>query len=212
MDELGIKAGETAAKKKQREGKLDTPLKRQYAFNDAVREGHGKFHCVCCQRIRNRRSIVEYTEDLAQTITNIHPTIIERTIGILNDSDRVDGKHYICKVYRDKVKNNKIPAVCHKNNLELSEHQTEMTQLARACIAQNLIFQYIVQLPKSRWAATHSKIFNVPVFEQDIKDTLEKIVDAHPLPRFHKLLEDINNCLKINKLLYVAILVFFFSF
>ena len=126
-DELAVKAGETASKKKQREGKLDTPLKRQYAFNDAVREGHGKFHCVCCKRIRNRRSIVEYTEDLAQTITNIHPTIIERTIGILDDSDRVDGKHYICKVCRDKVKNNKIPAVCHKNNLELSEHHTEMT-------------------------------------------------------------------------------------
>ena len=42
-------------------------------------------------------------------------------------------------------------------------------------IARLLIFQFIVKLPKSRWAGTKNKIVAVPVNEQDVTNTLESL-------------------------------------
>ena len=39
-------------------------------------------------------------------------------------------------------------------------------------IAKNLLFAKIYQLPKSRWTALSDKIINVPINNDDIKDTI----------------------------------------
>ena len=48
-----------------------------------------------------------------------------------------------------------------------------LTELENCLIARNILFQKFVQLPKSRWTATKDQIVNIPIFEQDILNTIE---------------------------------------
>ena len=67
----------------------------------------------------------------------------------------------------------------HKNCLDLVDlephPELKLTPLENSLIAKNLIFQKLVQLPKSRWSATKDKIVNVPIFDRDIADTMERL-------------------------------------
>ena len=80
------------------------------------------------------------------------------------------------------MKAKKIPPMCTKNGLKLSEtdaelreQKLEMTELEGALIAKNIIFQKIYQLPKSRWTALKDKIVNVPINEDPILNTIESV-------------------------------------
>ena len=80
------------------------------------------------------------------------------------------------------MKAKKIPPMCTKNGLKLSEsdaelreQKLEMTELEGALIAKNIIFQKIYQLPKSRWTALKDKIVNVPINEDSILNTIESV-------------------------------------
>ena len=42
-------------------------------------------------------------------------------------------------------------------------------------IAKNIIFQKIFQLPKSRWTALKDRVINVPINNESIMNTLEKM-------------------------------------
>merc|ERR1712208_75591 len=78
-----------------------------------------------------------------------------------------------------KIIHLQVPPMSNKNSLELEPltpyEELQLNPLENSLIARNIIFQYIVQLPKSRWSATKNKIVNVPIFEQDIITTLESL-------------------------------------
>ena len=67
----------------------------------------------------------------------------------------------------------------HKNNLELFDvsgrEELNLTELENALVARNILFQMFVQLPKSRWSALKKQIVSVPIFEQDIENTLNSL-------------------------------------
>ena len=50
-----------------------------------------------------------------------------------------------------------------------------LTELEGALIAKHLIFEKIVQLPKSRWTALKDKIVNIPIKDGDILNTIEQM-------------------------------------
>ena len=50
-----------------------------------------------------------------------------------------------------------------------------MTELEGALIAKTIIFQKIYQLPKSRWTALKDRLINVPLNNEDILNTMEKL-------------------------------------
>ena len=64
----------------------------------------------------------------------------------------------------------------HKNSLgifDITEYpELLLTELENCMIARNLIFMKIFKLPKSRMAAVKDRIVNVPINEEDIKQTL----------------------------------------
>ena len=72
-----------------------------------------------------------------------------------------------------------MPPISHKNSLDLVDlephPELKTTPLENSLIAKNLVFQKIVQLPKSRWSGTKDKIVNVPINDQDIVDTVERL-------------------------------------
>jgi hypothetical protein len=152
-------------------------LARRKQFFDTVRDGL-IYSCVCCKRRKFRKSVYVYDGD----DLNIAQDLIEGAIGELNPRQQVRGQYFICHDCKNKLckgKNAKMPALCHKNNLGLVDLEGKdeliLTPLENALIARLLIFQYIVKLPKSQWAATKNKIVVVPIEEQDVTDTLKSL-------------------------------------
>ena len=52
---------------------------------------------------------------------------------------------------------------------------SEMCIRDSALIAKNILFQMFVQLPKSRWTATKKQMVSIPIFDQDIVDTMKSL-------------------------------------
>ena len=91
-------------------------------------------------------------------------------------------KLYICLTCVRYMKNKKVPPMSAMNGLKL--HETDqsikdeglnLAELEGALIAKTIIFQKIYQLPKSRWTALKDRLINVPVNDEDILNTMEKM-------------------------------------
>ena len=72
---------------------------------------------------------------------------------------------------------NKIPAMAMVNGLQLSpiEQSCHLTELENNLIAQNINFQYIFCLQKSRWAATKKQMISVPVPPEAVLNTVQQL-------------------------------------
>ena len=75
------------------------------------------------------------------------------------------------------MKRGKIPAMSVQNGLKLVgiDDGCILTELENNLIAQNIIFQYIFCLKKSRWAATKKQMVSVPVTQEAVLNTLIKL-------------------------------------
>jgi hypothetical protein len=80
------------------------------------------------------------------------------------------------------MQNSKLPPMSTMNGLKLKEtdkqiheQNLQLTELEGALIAKNIIFQKIYQLPKSRWTALKDRVVNVPINENSIINTLDKM-------------------------------------
>ena len=80
------------------------------------------------------------------------------------------GERFICETCLSYLRVGKLPPKSFKNNLELhytdkdlKEQDMRLTELEASLIAQNIVFQKIYQLPKSRWTGLKDKVINVPI-------------------------------------------------
>ena len=130
---------------------------------------------MCCKRRKFRKSVYVYRTDDPE----IAEVIRRGAIGELNPRQQVGGEYFFCSDCRTKLYKGKCPAMHHRNNLELvnleGREELKLSRLENQLIARLLIFQFIVKLPKSRWAGTKNKIVAVPVNEQDVTNTLESL-------------------------------------
>ena len=72
----------------------------------------------------------------------------------------------------------KMPKMCSSNGLEidiLPEPKSRLSELENNIIALNIVFQKFHLKPKSRWSGTHDRLVNVPIGEEDIIKTLERL-------------------------------------
>ena len=71
----------------------------------------------------------------------------------------------------------KIPAMATMNGLQLApiDENLKLTELENNLIAQNINFQYIFCLKKSRWAATKKQMISVPVAVDTVINTIEQL-------------------------------------
>ena len=101
---------------------------------------------------------------------------------IFNGSTEKTG-YYICHTCKTTMKTGKMPSMSIKNGLYLTKIMEGclLTELENNLIAQNINFQYIYCLKKSRWAATKKQMISVPVSAEKVLNTIEK------LPRLPKV-------------------------
>ena len=64
-----------------------------------------------------------------------------------------------------------------QNALHLPEllEDCKLTEIENNLIAQMINFQYIYQLPKSRWGATRKQMISVPVREETLMNTISQL-------------------------------------
>jgi hypothetical protein len=86
-------------------------------------------------------------------------------------------KHYICKSCKRSLVSGKMPKLSSTNNLQVDyiPHGMTLSELEANLIAKNLIFQKIHKLPKSRWQGTHDRMINIPIYDEDILCTVDKL-------------------------------------
>ena len=66
-------------------------------------------------------------------------------------------------------------SVNKKLYLEKQNEDLKLTELEGSLIAKSIPFQKIYQLPKSRWTALSDKVINVPINDQDIIETVDRL-------------------------------------
>ena len=57
----------------------------------------------------------------------------------------------------------------------MKDQDTKLTEVENNLIAQNIIFQKIFLLPKSRMSAVKDKLVNVPIGASDVLNTIKSI-------------------------------------
>ena len=171
-----LHADEAAKQQNCRKIKIETHYDMIRQFWDDVEPGWS-FACICCHRKRFSNQVAVYNP--GEIIKNVGENIIDDAIGDLDPDMKTNGEYHLCHYCRKKILKDQVPPMSHKNCLDLVDlephPELKLTPLENSLIAKNLIFQKLVQLPKSRWSATKDKIVNVPIFDRDIADTMERL-------------------------------------
>ena len=142
------------------------------------------FTCSCCHRELFENGVTKITnnfkEQLAQRKVPYSIAIPQRQeiqVDIELDGSTSLSGIYICLTCKRTLLRGKMPAMAVQNGLHLPPLPEEyrLTELENNLIAQNINFQYIFQLPKSRWAATKKQMISVPVAEETVSETLRQL-------------------------------------
>ena len=122
-------------------------------FNEKIREGP-YYVCSVCNRILYRKSVVV----LVKSKYNIQ--------HLFTDTNSFDGREYICRTCHLKVSKGNIPCQAAYNNLHLDKMPPELSaleKLEQILIAQRIVFEKIVVMPKGQQRKIKGAICNVPV-------------------------------------------------
>ena len=90
----------------------------------------------------------------------------------------IDQTNYICRGCNLAMLRGKMPKMCVNNGLivdVLPDQSLQLSELENNLIALNIVFQKIHLKPKSRWSGTHDRLVNVPIGEQDIINTVQRL-------------------------------------
>ena len=85
---------------------------------------------------------------------------------------------YICRTCKNAFNSNKLPSRCIFNECRTADQPDSlrnMTEVEATLISQNLQFQKIHRLPKSRWAQLRDRVINVPIPAVNVKKTIESL-------------------------------------
>ena len=157
-------------------------LERRRRFHEAVLFGP-IFICSCCHRKMYENGVTKLTHEseinFDKTKTGFYRSCIPNDILVrvnLNGTIEKTG-YYICHTCKSSMKLGKIPSMSVNNGLRIVniEQNCHLTELENNLIAQNINFQYIFCLQKSRWAGTKKQMISVPVAPETIQETVQQL-------------------------------------
>ena len=75
-----------------------------------------------------------------------------------------------------------MPPLCYFNGLEVDQipKELKLNDLEATLVSKRLLFLKIYHLPKSRWSAVKDKTVNIPICDNTLLKTLNKL---SPFPR-----------------------------
>ena len=113
--------------------------------------------CTVCNRMLYRKSLLIFNKQKCVNC-NIQNVFTEKL--------SFDNKEYICKTCHSKVIKGKVPCQAVYNNMFVDDIPTELStleKLEQILIAQRIVFEKIVVMPKGQQRKIKGAICNVPV-------------------------------------------------
>ena len=123
-------------------------------FKNKIREGPYEICCVC-NRMLYKKSIKNF---LSTKYPDQHYFSVQ--------TSSFDGKGYICNTCNSKVKQGKVPCQAVINNMYVDDTPVELASLEKLeqiLIAQRIVFEKIIVMPKGQQRKVKGAICNVPV-------------------------------------------------
>merc|ERR1711997_674072 len=165
----------------------DNAFNRIENFRDSVREGP-THACICCHKTGYRTNFKQinfddYKEEVDELKGFFFKDVVDESfkkkleIPDWDQENDEDAKlHNICTTCDYYItKKKELPAMSYLNGLQLSKEFTPLGELETCLIAKNLVFQKIVRLPSSQWSALQGRTVNVPIDDEDILKTVDKL-------------------------------------
>ena len=124
-------------------------------FHNKIKEGP-YYICSVCNRLLYRKSVMLVNKN---KYINVDETLF-------TDVKSFDDKEYICKTCHSKVLKGKIPCQAICNNMYVDKTPVELASLEKLeqiLVAQRIVFEKIIVMPKGRQRKVKGAICNVPV-------------------------------------------------
>ena len=124
------------------------------SFQNKIRDGP-YYICTVCNRMLYRKTVIQLNENKYSSLHNLFTGI-----------KSFDEKQYICKTCHVKVLKGQIPCQAIYNKLQIDEIPPELSvleKLEQILIAQRIVFEKIVVMPKGKQRKIKGAICNVPV-------------------------------------------------
>ena len=143
--------------------------------------------CLCCHRKMSTTSGRYYDGDidkLKADLENKERGLFDKCI--LTPIPRelyIDQKLFLCTTCDRYLRQKKeMPPLCYFNGLEVDKipKELELNDLEATLVSKRILFLKIYHLPKSRWNAVKDQTVNVPICDNTLLKTLNKLA---PLPR-----------------------------
>jgi hypothetical protein len=152
-------------------------LERLKKFRNAVKYG-AIFVCISCNQRMFENGVSTVTEKFKESVNSKKTGLYDECVT--EEDQEINGKktNYICHACKETMKKGKMPAMSVKNGLFLvkfDDPDTKLSEIENNLIAQNIVFQKIFLLPKSRMSAVKDRLVNVPVGPSDIINTIKNI-------------------------------------
>ena len=124
-------------------------------FQSRIEEGP-YYICSVCNRLLYRKSV--------KLLKKKKYSLVPKTL--FTDIASFDNKEYICTTCHSKVLKGKIPCQADYNDMSVDEIPAELAlleKLEQILIAQRIVFEKIVVMPKGQQKKVSGAICNVPV-------------------------------------------------
>ena len=160
---------------KAREAKKDSDLNDK-KFHEAIKLGP-IFICVCCHCCLFKENVKVFHKELQNKIL---PSVLKDSCIFDENFKDPLGKDnfYVCHNCLRVMKTGKtIPALSVKNGLYVEEIPPELhlTPLENQCIARNVLFMKLKELPKTRMKGMIDRTVLVPIEDSEVMNTMETL-------------------------------------
>ncbi|XP_015764283.1 PREDICTED: uncharacterized protein LOC107343234 [Acropora digitifera] len=141
--------------KKARKNSVQHDLEHKISvFQSKIKEGPF-YICAVCNRLLYRKTVIHLNKE-----------IYSSQLNVFTDVKSFDDKQYICRTCHTKVLKGNVPcqAVCNKLCVdELPPELSLLEKLEQILIAQRIVFEKIIVMPKGQQRKIKGAICNVPV-------------------------------------------------
>ena len=141
--------------KKARKQSVQHELEHKISvFQSKIKEGP-YYICSVCNRLLYRKTVIHLNKE-----------IYNSQLNVFTDVKSFDDKQYICRTCHTKVLKGNVPcqAVCNKLCIdELPPELSLLEKLEQILIAQRIVFEKIIVMPKGQQRKIKGAICNVPV-------------------------------------------------
>ena len=166
---------------------------RYKKFKAEIKEGLS-YTCICCHRLGTKVSVrhVPIKGDIGQQLKGLQARLDGKEPGLfkacihtpLKPCMKVGGKLWLCHTCFKDLEKFKKPKLRYCNGLQADEipEALKLSDLEAVLIAKRILFLKIFNLPTSRWRAVIDRVVNVPIEDEDLLTTLNKVKSLPRMP------------------------------